>query len=181
MHFLIPGTKMGKSSKKGRLTGEQRKSMNKAVVSSVMDGELEEDILFGRVLRHLGAGHVRVLFAGLHPDGTNTLPKEGIAKIRTALARRGSTPIVADDIVVLSGRSFETLADEKPRFDLMAVMTRAEAAKLERNGKIPSWLLQTGNDTKVAEAADDLFEYLDPVKEGESDSSSDGEVDIDKI
>jgi hypothetical protein len=168
---------MGKSSKKGRLTGAQRKTMNKAVVSSVMDGELEEDILFGRVLRHLGAGHVRVLFAGLHPDGTNTLPKEGIAKIRTALSRRGSTPIVADDIVVLSGRSFETMADEKPRFDLIAVMTRPEAAKMERDGKIPSWLMQTGGDVKVSEPADDIFDYTAVKEEDESDE----EVDIDKI
>jgi hypothetical protein len=167
---------MGKSSKKGRLTGAQRKTMNKAVVSSVMEGDLEEDILFGRVLRHLGAGHVRVLFAGLHPDGTNTLPREGIAKIRTALSRRGSTPIVADDIVVLSGRSFETTAEEKPRFDLIAVMTRPEAAKLERDGKIPSWLMQTGGDVKVSAPADDIFDYT--IKE---EDETDGDVDIDKI
>ena len=170
---------MGKSSKKGRLTGAQRKSMNKAVVSSVLEGDLEEDILFGRVLRHLGDGHVRVLFAGMHPDGTNTLPREGIAKIRTALSRRGSTPIVADDIVVLSGRSFETMAEQKPRFDLIAVMTRPEAAKLERDGKIPSWLMQTGGDVKVSEPADDIFDYTTPIKE--DDESDGGEVDIDKI
>ncbi len=159
---------MGKTSKKGRITGSQRKEMNARVVSSVLE-DTSEDIIFGRVLRHLGQGHVRVMLAD---------KREGIAKIRTALARRGSTPIVSDDIVVLSDRDFETHADTKLRFDLLAVMTRAEASKLEKAGRIPAWFLQVvDGDGKIREEeGGDLFDYSD-MKE----ISEDEDIDIDRI
>ena len=159
---------MGRSSKKGRITGEQRKQMNARVVSSVLE-DTSEDIIFGRVLRHLGQGHVRVILAD---------KREGIAKIRTALARRGSTPIVSDDIVVLGSRDFETHADTKLRFDLLAVLSRADASKLEKAGRIPSWFLQSidGEGRIREEEGGDLFDYSE-VKE----ESEDEEIDIDRI
>lgn len=159
---------MGKGSKKGRLTGGQRKELNQRVVSTVISDPTEE-VVFGRVLRHLGQGHVRIIL---------TDKREGIAKIRTALARRGSTPIVSDDIVILSGRDFETMADSKPRFDLLGVMTRAEATKLEKAGRIPSWFLQSaeGIEKGTSHEEEDLFDYSES-KEVEEDE----DVDIDNI
>jgi translation initiation factor IF-1 len=145
---------MGKGSKKGRLTGAQRKEMNQDVVNSVLYDDDIEGVEFGRVLKHLGAGHVRVILSN---------KREGIAKIRTALSRRGSTPIVTDDIVILSGREFETHADEKMRYDLLGVLGRSEAAKLEKSGRIPAWFLSAGEST-----GEDIFDYSE-IKEEDFD------------
>ena len=127
---------MGKGGKKGRITGSQRKEINDRTVSAAMDGDME-DVIFGRVLKHLGAGHVRVIL----PNS-----REGIAKIRTVLSKRGSTPIVTDDVVVLSGREFETRVteakeDSVQRYDLLGVLTRSQASKMEKDGRIPPWFL----------------------------------------
>jgi translation initiation factor IF-1 len=152
---------MGKSSKKGRITASQRQEINSRNVSAAMDGDME-DVEFARVLKHLGAGHVRIIL---------TNKREGIAKIKTALARRGSTPIVTDDIVVISGRDFETKSSVGPdglpiekveRFDIIGVLTRAQASKLEREGKIPGWFMAT---TEGAAESGDIFDY--EVKEEE--------------
>lgn len=162
---------MGKSSKKGRLTGTQRKEINDRTVSSVMDEETE-GIVFGRVLKHLGAGHVRVILPN---------KSEGIAKIRTVLSRRGSTPIVSDDIVVLSGRDFETkttadgkAVDRVDRYDLLGVLTRSQAAKMEKEGRIPAWFVLSAEE--AADGEGDIFDYSEIPEVDETE-----EIDIDAI
>jgi translation initiation factor IF-1 len=152
---------MGKGSKKGRLTGGKRKELNQKIVNSVMEGDTE-DIVFGRVLKHLGAGNIRVVLAN---------KREAIAKIRNILARRGSTPIVGGDIVILSGRDFETKAEDDMRYDVMGVMNRHESAKLEKSGQIPSWMLISADASEETEA--DIFDFSE-AKESE-------DVDIDTI
>lgn len=157
---------MPKSSKKGRLNSSQRQQLNQNMVNSVLDNDTEEDIQFGRVLRHLGAGNIRVI---LHNK------VEGIARIRPVLSRRGSTPIVTGDIVVLSGRDFETKAVEVgTRFDVMAVMSRHDASKLEKAGRIPSWMLTE----ETQEGKEDIFDYSE---EKILESSDEEDLDIDKI
>ena len=157
---------MGKSSKKGRITASKRQEINKRNVSEAIDGDME-DVEFARVLKHLGAGHVRIIL---------TNKTEGIAKIKTALARRGSTPIVSDDIVVISGRDFETRTteatkDKVDRYDILGVLTRQQASKLEKEGRIPAWFMALADG---AEAEDgDIFDY-DETKEEE-------EIDINDI
>ncbi len=155
---------MGKSGKKGRVTGAQRKEINERTVSATMDGEAE-DVQFARVLKHLGSGHVRIILAD---------SKEGIAKIRTVLSKRGSTPIAPDDIVIVSGRDFETRtkeATEVDRFDLLGVLSRSQASKMEKEGRIPPWFLSL--DEGKTEA--DLFDYSAAHEKEEED------VDIEKI
>jgi hypothetical protein len=178
---------MGKSSKKGRLTGAQRKQMNKDIVSAVMEEETE-DLIFGKVLRHLGNGHVSVMIPAIHPDGSMSLRKEGIAKIKTALSRRGSTPIAADDIVILSGRDFETTAKENPHLDLIGILTRGEAAKLEKEGRIQSWMMQSGEKIDETAVSDDIFDYTQSSdsspadsKRNHTDNNNTDDIDIDKI
>ncbi len=160
--------RMGKSSKKGRLTGGQRKEINDRLVTSVLDDDLEGAV-FGRVVKHLGASHILVLLEN---------KREAIARIRNILARRGSTPIVTDDIVILSPRDFETAKDTKPRFDVLAITSRHQAARLEKDGKIPAWMLQSSAD--MEDGGEDLFDYLSAPAEGREDSDDD-EVDVDKI
>lgn len=153
--------------KKGRVSGAQRKEINQRTVVSAMDGESEE-VLFGRVLKHLGCGHVRVILPN---------KREGIARIRTVLSKRGSTPIVTDDVVVLSGRDFETgvtvkadgtLVEKVDRYDLLGVLSRVQAAKMEKEGKIPSWFVTS----ETGDAGEDIFDYTEDVPE---------DVDIDAI
>ncbi len=171
-NLLLPSfsIKMGKGSKKGRLTGDQRKQLNQRAVQSVMDEEVE-GIEFGRVVKHLGNAHVEVVLSN---------KQIGIAKIRTALARRGSTPIVADDIVILSGRDFEK-PGEKPRFDLLGVLSRSDASKMEREGRIPSWMLVLQGQGQAIEHVEDgeLFDYTNHVEV--ENEASDSDIDVDKI
>jgi translation initiation factor IF-1 len=163
---------MGKGGKKGRITSSQRKDINDRAVTSAMDGDAE-DVQFGRVLRHLGSGHIRVILDN---------QREGIAKIRTVLSKRGSTPIVADDIVVLSGRDFETktttvsegkVVEKIDRFDVLGVLTRQQAVRMEKEGRIPAWFIAAAEDVKTGDIGE-AFEF------GE-ESSSDSEMDVDAI
>lgn len=157
---------MGKGSKKGRLTGAQRQMLNQKVISSVLDGELD-GAEYGRVLKHLGASNVRVILPN---------KREAIARIRNVLSRRGSTPIVSGDIVVLSPRDYETASTESMRYDIMAVMNKRDASKLEKSGIIPSWMMISGDAND--EGGEDLFDYS-AVKEEDEESLD--EEDIDKI
>jgi translation initiation factor IF-1 len=154
---------MAKGSKKGRLTGGQRKELNQKVVNSVMDGDVE-DAVFARVIKHLGAGNIRVILPN---------KREAIAKIRNVLARRGSTPIVSGDIVILSGRDFETKAGDEMRYDVLGVMNRHESAKMEKAGHIPSWMLVSAEATEETEG--DIFDF------SESKETETEDVDIDAI
>jgi hypothetical protein len=155
---------MGRGGKKGRITGSQRKEINDRTVTAAMDEEME-DVQFARVLKHLGSAHVRIILAN---------SREGIAKIRTVLTKRGSTPISADDIVIVSGREFETRTkeateDSVDRYDLLGVLSRSQASKMEKAGRIPAWFLSLDEGKTEGE----LFEY--------EAQESEEEVDVDKI
>jgi translation initiation factor IF-1 len=166
---------MPKSSKKGRLTGEQRKDINKKAVHEALDEP--EGVIFGRVIKHLGMGNIQVMLKD---------QKLCIAKIRTVLSRRGATPITADDVVILSPRDFETEADNRMKHDVLGVMTKGEASKLAKAGHIPAWFLQSGADTLggAAKAEEDVFDYSD-VKQSDPDAtaeaSEDEDVDVDDL
>ena len=162
---------MPKSSKKGRLTGAQRKEINSKAVSEALDEP--EGVIFARVVKHLGMGNLQVVL---------TSQKVGIAKIRTVLSRRGATPITSDDIVILSQRDFESEADKRMRFDVLGVLSRSEASKLEKGGHIPKWFMQIGTDAIGDRPATDEYEFdYTDVKEEGADSDSDDDVDIDDI
>jgi initiation factor 1A len=163
---------MGKSSKKGRITGGQRQEINRRTVEAALNDEME-GILYGRVTKHLGEGHVQVVLEN---------QKIGMAKIRNVLARRGSTPITEGDIVILSGRDFETLAADRMRYDLLGVMTRAEASRLEKAGKIPSWFINATDLSTVAkkDEGEDLFDYSTKGT-GDLVEDDDADVDVDAI
>lgn len=157
---------MGKSGKKGRITGSQRKEINNSTVAAAMDGEME-DVQFARVLKHLGSAHVRIILQN---------SKEGIAKIRTVLTKRGSTPISTGDIVIVSGREFETRVKESKedgvdRYDLLGVLNRSQASKMEKAGRIPGWFISL-DDGKTEEG--ELFEYV-------AQESEEEDIDVDKI
>jgi translation initiation factor IF-1 len=155
---------------KGHITAGKRKEINNRTVTEAMNGD-SEDIFFGRVLKHLGNGHVRVILPN---------KREGIAKIRSALTKRGTTPIVTDDIVVLSGREFETKSavgpDGRPiekveKFDLLGVLSRAQAGKMEKEGKIPAWFVAS-EDGSGGDGDNFVFDYT---------AAEEGEVNVDDL
>lgn len=157
---------MPKSSKKGRLNGAQRKAINQSAVQEALDEP--EGVIFGRVVRHLGMGNIEVVLID---------QKRGLAKIRTVLSRKGATPISTNSIVILSKREFESDADTRMRFDVLGVMTKAEASKLQRGGHLPEWFIQSD---EIGECKDDgvEFDYSEVKEEPEDD---DADVDIDDI
>jgi hypothetical protein len=74
---------------------------------------------------------------------------------------------VSGDIVILSGRDFETKADEEMRYDVLGVMSRNEAGKLEKAGEIPSWMLVGG---EKEEEEGDIFDYVEKEEEVDIDA-----------
>jgi hypothetical protein len=90
---------------------------------------------------------------------------------------------VTDDIVIISGRDFETksntvgadgkLVEKTDKYDLLAVLTRQQSAKLEKEGKIPSWFVALGTDGSAGDEGD-IFDYSEAP-------ADDDEVEVDKI
>jgi hypothetical protein len=177
------------SSKKGRLSGAARKEINARTVDSAIKSE---DVIFGRMNKHFGNGRVEVFIVD-----ERGAKKSVQAHIRRVLTKRGATPITLNDVVGLTPREYESRIGEsdKTNYDLICVLDRKSASTLEKEGKIPKWMMaiadNKGDDSKNL---GDLFEFDygeeekkdDGKTKGgagtESDSdSSEGEIDIDKI
>ncbi len=180
------------SSKKGRLSGSARKEINARTVDSAIKSE---DVIFGRMNKHFGNGRVEVLIEDAHGS-----KKAVQAHIRRVLTKRGATPITTNDVVGITPREYESrLGDKEMNYDLICVLDRKSASTLEKDGRIPKWMMaiaetKTG-DGKEAENAFE-FDYGDDDKtsskgkkatggagitEESDESDSDDELDIDKI
>ena len=177
------------SSKKGRLSGSTRKEINARTVDSAIKSE---DVIFGRMNKHFGNGRVEVFIVD-----ERGAKKSVQAHIRRVLTKRGATPITLNDVVGLTPREYESRSvdSDKINYDLICVLDRKSASNLEKEGKIPKWMMAIA-DNKAGEGKDlgDLFEFdygeeekKDDGKakggagaESDSDSSED-ELDIDKI
>lgn len=125
-----------------------RKDSNDRVAAEAVKGDLE-DATFGRVIKHLGNGRLQVLL----PNKT-----ERQAVIRGLLRRRRVTPIQTGDVVVLGERSFAAEGSTgRDVYDVMAVMTRRDAARMVREKTLPDWML---DDVGGGGAGEDFdFDY----------------------
>lgn len=113
---------------------------NQRHVDAALSGDLE-DLVYGRVTKHLGNGEVRVLCADL---------REHRAVIAGRLSNKRATPIAVDDVIGLGRREFES-RDSRGRtveeiaadavFDVTVVFDRRSAARLVKKGVIPGWML----------------------------------------
>lgn len=111
---------------------------NAEMVQDAVSGDLF-GVIYGRVEKHLGCSRVQVLTADTRTH---------LATIRNLLRNKRATRIETGDVVILAIRDFETTngdigddgiaADEK--FDVVGVMDRKAAKKLQRAGEIPSWM-----------------------------------------
>jgi hypothetical protein len=119
--------------------------------------------------------------------------REHRATIRGLLRRRGATPIGIGDVVVLSGREFESRGALTPGqagvgvvagiaqdevFDVIGIMDSRSATKAMKEGLFPAWML-TGSDdgraTAVVEEDDGIYfdEDAPAVVEGSEEEGED--------
>ena len=165
-------------SKKGRLSGAARKELNERRSADAVSGRAD-GILFARVAKLTGAGHVRVLIDTKHG------PKEIQARIPNVLGRRGSTPITSKDVVSLFvGPDFDPDApiSKGDHFDITAILTQRQAYQLAKSGEIPEWMTHDISDEKKVSVAGESggFEFdYSGVKEGADEEDSDSESETD--
>lgn len=168
------------ATKKGRLSGEARKAINAKTVEDAIDSE---HVIFGRVSKHLGMGRVEVL---VNDRLGSKRPVQ--AHIRKVLCKRGSTPITTSDIVGLTPREYESSAGTlDAKFDLICILDRKNISRLEKEGRIQTWMLATSVDSiegaEIAEVGYE-FDYAPSGGAGDKFDSSDDEddeIDVDKI
>ena len=137
-----------------------RQDANKRIVADVLHDNVDE-ITFGRVSKHLGDRKILVMYKD---------KKEHIATIRGLLSKRGITPIMVNDIVILSAREFDTRAgSDNEVFDVVGVLDKKAASQLVKEGRIPKWYMSVDGSAGDDDAGD-VFEF-----------DYDAPVDIDKI
>ena len=165
--------KAGNATKTISRMATKRQEANQRVVRAAADGDVEGGI-FGRVVRMYGGPQISVITRD---------KREHRATIRGLLRRRGATPIGIGDVVVLSGREFESRGDGKnvvvglaqdEVFDVIGVMDSRSATKAMKEGLIPSWMLTGSDEARGAEEEDDgiLFD-----EEGAGEDEDDDEDD----
>jgi translation initiation factor IF-1 len=155
----------------------KRQEANQRVVRAAADGDVEGGI-FGRVVRMYGGPQISVITRD---------KREHRATIRGLLRRRGATPIGIGDVVVLSGREFESRGDglnvvaglaQDEVFDVIGIMDSRSATKAMKEGLFPAWMLTGSDDGKAAvEEEDDgiFFDEDAPAAAAQEDSEEEGE------
>lgn len=163
-------------SKKGRLSGSERKDINDRRAADAVSGKSDGNI-FAKIVKMTGANHVRVAI------DTRRGPKELLARIPNILARRGSTPITTRDIVALYvGPDFNPDSSEiraTDHFDITAVLTSKQVGYLVDSGQIPVWMTNEGGEAAKAAADKEsgfMFDYTETAEDGELSESSEEET-----
>lgn len=141
-------------------------------------GETLTDFTYGRIVKALG----NKMFLLMTPD-----KKEHMGHIRGKMARIG-----IDDIVLLNVRSYESRVESsKSVFDIMALFSSKDIAKLIKAEMIPKWMTAKGSDEATGDDLFDIgcddeaeFEIFDIVDNGAKKavgvpSLDDDDVDID--
>jgi hypothetical protein len=199
-------------SKKGRLSGGARKEINTrrgtdivlgAIIMARPDSRSDPasealknkaaGMLFARVSKIIDANHALVAI------NTKRGPKELRAEIPPLLSKRGATPISTGFIVaVFFGKDFDPDVDEiRPadHFGIEVIIEKKQAYTLQKEGVIPSWMVQDADKTDAADLHKDEkggfeFDYSEKAGEDEEESSeeeggrrksNDDDVDIDDI
>jgi translation initiation factor IF-1 len=165
--------KAGNSTKTISRMAVKRQEANQRVVRAAADGDVEGQI-FGRVVRMYGGPQISVITRD---------KREHRATIRGLLRRRGATPIAIGDVVVLSGREFESRGDgvnvvsglaQDEVFDVIGVMDSRSATKAMKEGLFPAWMLTGSDDGRAAAVEEDdggiLFDEEGP--QGDEEDSA---------
>jgi translation initiation factor IF-1 len=166
--------KAGNSTKTISRMAVKRQEANQRVVRAAADGDVEGG-LFGRVVRMYGGPQISVITRD---------KREHRATIRGLLRRKGATPIGIGDVVVLSGREFESRGDglnvvaglaQDEIFDVIGVMDSRSATKAMKEGLFPAWMLTGSDDGKAAVEEEDDGIFFDEDAPAVEDSEEEGE------
>jgi initiation factor 1A len=152
---------MGKTYK-NESSKNYRVEANRRTVEATINGEVELAI-YAKVLTRLGEARMRIYYEN------NKRGKEGIAKIRGLLRKKGQVPIQTNDIVIVTPREFES---KETHFDIIGVLTSKQASELKKNNVIPDYFLNDiGSTNFMKKETSDAFDF----------DYADDEVDVDAI
>lgn len=177
---MPPRRARARKSKKGRLSGAMRESLNADRSDMAVQNALKAyesrtsvDTMFARVTGHLGMGHVRA-----NIPNAEGKPIEIKAQIPNVLGRKGTTPINSQTVVaVFVGHGYDTTKFEKDtHFKITAVLRDSQAAQLVEAGVIPTWMTLKDASTTSGEVEEGyVFDYGGVKEEDDSEESSDEE------
>lgn len=175
-------------SKKGRLSGDARKEINSTRIADIFrlladiqrgrKKATEVDFVFARVVKALGANHVRVAIDGRHG------PFEIIARIPNIYSRRGATPVTTRSVVTIyTGTGFDAKTYEptpSDQFDITSILSLKDTQKLRDAGHLPEWMLREVDSLHVAAGdAEEGFEFDYTGGAGDDDEEDDDDDDED--
>jgi len=124
------------SSKKGRISGAKRATIATMRANKILSGE--KGVIFARVVKHEGMGHVAAMIDSRHG------PVEIKAQIPPVFGRKGSTPINSTTVVAIYvGEGFDpTKFDPSTHFRIETIMSEQQAYDLVEDGIIPAWMVR---------------------------------------
>jgi hypothetical protein len=176
-------------SKKGRLSGDARKEINATriadmfkLLSDIQRGRKTKDVVdfaFARVVKALGANHMRVAIDGPHG------PFEIIARIPNIYARRGATPVTTRSVVTIyTGTGFDAKTytpKASDQFDITAILGLKDTQKLRDLGYLPDWMMREADAIYIEGAISEgyEFDYSGGLAEEDEDDEDDDEDDED--
>jgi hypothetical protein len=169
------------SSKKGRISGGKRQEINQQRALAALSGKTE-GILFGRVTKFQGNGHISVAIPYAHGS------KELRVRIPNVLGRRGATPINTSSVVsIYVGSDYDPNKPENKNdhFDVTAILTAKQAHQLFKDGILPEWMIADietdKTETKTGAAGGYEFDYSDDPETNESDKEKEPSVTGDRL
>lgn len=158
-------------SKKGRLSGSARKELNNKASAGAVDGAIygkDDTVMFARVTKMLGMGHVTVMVP------TKTGVKELTARIPNKFGKRGATPITSNTVVsIYVGKDFDPAQSIRPseHFDITAILNDKQTYELFKREIIPEWMLKSPDEVTSGVVKNTVsgdgyeFDYSEPKEE----------------
>jgi len=164
--------KKKQGSKKGRLSGEARKTVNTTRADKVASGKAEGEQV-GRVIKHLGMGRIEVM---LDLDGRRETIQARIPKV---FGRKGTTPITTSSIVsIFVGNEFDPKKDSLvgSKLEVTSILSDVQIQTMKDLGDLPAWMLvrDPSSATALVSAPDteEMFEFdYSAVEEKEEETA----------
>ena len=150
--------KKKQGSKKGKLSGEARKTVNKTRADKVASGKAEGEQV-GRVVKHLGMGRIEV---ALDLDGRRETVQARIPKV---FGRKGTTPITTSSIVsIFVGNEFDPKKDSLvgSKLEVTSILSDVQIQTMKDSGDLPLWMLvrdPTSGTAFVTAPDEEMFEF----------------------
>ena len=167
---------------KGRLSGDSRKEINTSRISEIFKlfsdiqkgkkNATDIDFAFARVIKMLGANHVRVMIDGAHG------PRELTARIPNIYSRKGATPITTSNVVTIyTGTDFENYTPtSSDQFDITTILSLKDMQRMRDTGYLSEWMLRDADTIHTEGIVSTGYEF-DYSGMGEAESEEDDDED----